>query len=106
MKLTKKAHKQRHQELHRYLDELVADYILHTKGLPSQKTNAKTIVNKPTINKTQAPMDAKALNLSGISPPPVSSNAILNGIQSFVNMAVADNKVLKSGLLNRCSFYL
>ncbi len=31
-------HKKRHEELHKCLDELVADYISHTKALPS-KTN-------------------------------------------------------------------
>jgi len=34
---------------------------------PNQKTNAITKDIKPIINKTQAPIDAKALNLSGIS---------------------------------------
>lgn len=31
-------HRLRHVELHRYLDELVADYIDHTGGLPSKTT--------------------------------------------------------------------
>ncbi len=31
-------HKQRHIELHKHLDELIADYIIHTKGLPSKNT--------------------------------------------------------------------
>ncbi len=33
-----KDHKQRHILLHRYLDELVADWITHTEGLPSRST--------------------------------------------------------------------
>ncbi len=31
-------HKKRHEELHKCLDELVADYVFNTKALPS-KTN-------------------------------------------------------------------
>ena len=32
------AHKERHIELHKMLDELIADYITNTKGMPSQNT--------------------------------------------------------------------
>ena len=31
-------HKKRHEELHKNLDELVADFINHTKKLPSKST--------------------------------------------------------------------
>ena len=31
-------HKARHVELHQKLDELIADFIAHTEGLPSQTT--------------------------------------------------------------------
>jgi len=34
----KEGHKQRHIKLHGYLDELVADWITHTKSLPSKNT--------------------------------------------------------------------
>ena len=37
--MTKEEHKQRHIELHKYLDELVADWITHTRNtLPSKAT--------------------------------------------------------------------
>lgn len=36
--LTPEQHKQRHVELHRALDELVADFITHTGKLPSKST--------------------------------------------------------------------
>ncbi len=32
------SHKQRHEQLHRMLDELVADWITHTNGRPSGST--------------------------------------------------------------------
>ena len=38
MKLTKKAHKQRHVQLHRSLDELVADWLYQTGSLPSKNS--------------------------------------------------------------------
>lgn len=33
-----KDHKERHKMLHGYLDELVADFITHTRGFPSKTT--------------------------------------------------------------------
>ena len=36
--MLKKLHIQRHIELHKNLDELVADFITHTKNLPSKTT--------------------------------------------------------------------
>ena len=36
--MTREEHSQRHIELHRSLDELVADWIDHTKSLPSKNT--------------------------------------------------------------------
>ena len=36
--MTKKEHKERHELLHKYLDELVADMIARTKMRPSQMT--------------------------------------------------------------------
>jgi hypothetical protein len=38
MAITPEKHLQRHKELHRYLDELIADFIGHTGGLPSSCT--------------------------------------------------------------------
>ena len=37
-KMTKADHKKRHEELHRALDELTADFMMHTNSLPSQTT--------------------------------------------------------------------
>jgi len=37
-KLTSEEHKKRHQELHKYFDELFADFIFHTEQLPSKTT--------------------------------------------------------------------
>ena len=45
--------------------------LLGSKGELNQKINAKTNDNKPIINKIQAPIDARALNIPGISLPPV-----------------------------------
>lgn len=36
--MTEKEHKARHVYLHRALDELIADFIYHTQGLPSKTT--------------------------------------------------------------------
>ena len=38
---TKKYHKKRHTVLHEHLDELVADYIVYTNGLPSKTSVMK-----------------------------------------------------------------
>jgi len=38
MKMTKEKHIERHIFLHKSLDELVADFINHTKNLPSETT--------------------------------------------------------------------
>ena len=45
-------HKHRHVQLHRNLDELVADYITHTQGLPSKTTvlELMTWSNGQTVN--------------------------------------------------------
>ena len=53
-KLTKKRHIKRHKELHNALDELLADFITHTKFLPS-KASIMTLVewsHQQTINPT------------------------------------------------------
>ena len=50
------AHKQRHIELHKSLDELLADFIGHTERLPS-KTRLKEFLawsHQQTINPTEA----------------------------------------------------
>ena len=36
--ITKEEHLERHKELHRELDELLADYVYHTKKLFSEST--------------------------------------------------------------------
>lgn len=36
--MNKKEHKKRHRELHQRFDELLADFIGHTKKLPSETT--------------------------------------------------------------------
>jgi len=51
--LTKREHKDRHLELHAKLDELVADYISHTKKTPSD-TNIMELINW-SYKQTQGP---------------------------------------------------
>lgn len=48
-------HQQRHKELHNALDELVADFITHTKGMPSRRTILELI----QWSAEQAAMDAQ-----------------------------------------------
>jgi hypothetical protein len=38
MRLTKEEHQKRHEELHKSLDQLIADFITHTDRLPSETT--------------------------------------------------------------------
>lgn len=40
-KMSKKQHKDIHIELHKRFDELLADFIYHTDGLPSETTLAQ-----------------------------------------------------------------
>jgi len=50
-----KEHKERHKRLHASLDELVADFIDHTEGLPS-KTTLLALMNwsyEQTLKPTQ-----------------------------------------------------
>lgn len=53
--LTPEQHKQRHVELHRYLDELVADFITHTDRLPSQ--TPLTDLMQWSYEQTQSPTE-------------------------------------------------
>lgn len=51
-KTPKEKHRKRHEELHKYLDELIADFFVHTKKLFS-KTPISELMhwsNKQTIN--------------------------------------------------------
>lgn len=43
-KLTEDEHKARHADLHRNLDELVADWIRHTGGMPSRSSVMELMV--------------------------------------------------------------
>lgn len=53
--MTHKEHRIRHFELHKALDELVADMISHTKMLPSKTTvmELMTWANEQTKNPTE-----------------------------------------------------
>lgn len=53
--MEKNDHKTRHIELHRSLDELVADFITHTKNLPSKTIVMELIMwsAKQTDNPTE-----------------------------------------------------
>lgn len=53
--MTPQEHKERHQMLHRYLDELVADWITHTQKRPSQATVLELM--KWSAQQTQNPTD-------------------------------------------------
>lgn len=48
-------HKKQHKELHNSLDELTADFIRHTKGLPSNTTvlELMTWSHEQTTNPTE-----------------------------------------------------
>lgn len=50
-------HKQRHIELHRALDELVADWATHTKSLPSKNTVLQLMhwANMEMVSPTEKP---------------------------------------------------
>ena len=54
--MTHEEHIERHIVLHKELDELVADFITHTKGLPSQTTMLELMhwSYEQTINPTEA----------------------------------------------------
>jgi len=54
-KLTKKEHKERHIELHKAVDELVADFITHTGKLPSQASllDLMSWSHEQTLNPTE-----------------------------------------------------
>lgn len=57
--MTKEKHKQRHEELHKVLDELVADFINHTEKMPSKTTVMELMewsydqTNNPTESKSE-----------------------------------------------------
>lgn len=52
-------HKERHEELHRALDELVADWINHTNRIPSKATVLELMkwAYEQTLNPTEEPND-------------------------------------------------
>ena len=58
--MNKKEHIARHEFLHRALDELVADFIMHTNGLPSKSTLLDLMswsclqTKTPTANETRS----------------------------------------------------
>ena len=54
-KLSKEEHIERHKELHKALDELVADFIGHTKLLPSGATVMQLMswAYEQTLNPTE-----------------------------------------------------
>lgn len=54
--MDKEEHKARHQLLHRELDELVADFIRHTKGTAPSQTSIMELMkwsHQQTINPTE-----------------------------------------------------
>lgn len=52
---TREEHIARHKELHKALDELVADWIVHTKGRPNEGTIMDLIVWSHTQTKNPSP---------------------------------------------------
>lgn len=50
-------HRERHEVLHRALDELVADWVTHTEGLPSQNSVMELMSwsHQQTLNPTEKP---------------------------------------------------
>jgi hypothetical protein len=61
--LTHEEHRQRHIELHQSFDELVADYLAQTSGLPSTTTLIELIVwsKRQTENPTPNPFQAREI---------------------------------------------
>lgn len=57
--LNEEGHKKRHEELHKCLDELVADWIEHTKGLPSKCSVLELMLwsHEQTLNPTEPEVD-------------------------------------------------
>jgi hypothetical protein len=55
--MNEEEHRVRHQELHRALDELLADYITHTGGVPSKTTVLELVewAHQQTISPTIKP---------------------------------------------------
>jgi len=53
--MEKEEHKARHKELHKYLDELIADFIRHTNKLPSETSLMELMKwsNEQTKNPTE-----------------------------------------------------
>ena len=59
--MTREKHKQRHVELHRALDELLADFLRHTTRLPSSTTVLELMrwSHSQTLNPTEDSKGAK-----------------------------------------------
>lgn len=53
--MTKGEHIKRHLKLHKYFDELLADFIRHTNGVPSKSTLLELLKwsHSQTINPTE-----------------------------------------------------
>ena len=71
--MNKKTHKIRHKELHKNLDELVADFIKHTENLPSRTTLMEFM--EWSYEQTINPTEEKVLKLEEIG----------NGIKDFAS---------------------
>lgn len=75
--MTNEEHKQRHVELHKKFDELLADFIGHTGRLPSE-TNLIEFMNwsyRQTLDPTEEAVSAKNLmsyqrTVQGLTPIP------------------------------------